>query len=262
MGTIKENLNQWSSYHWNQEGDEWSGPWGGSASMWYGTLLPRIQAVAKGHRFLEIAPGYGRCTQFLLKLCDRLTVVDLTQKCIEACQKKFAEYSHLDYHVNDGKSLEFLEDNSIDFVFSWDSLVHANDEVLASYLRELSKKMKPGGFGFIHHSNLGEYRDPNTGMLTIESQHWRDGTMSAELFREFCARAGLRCVAQEIIEWETGVLSDSMSLFTKSSDMETDGETRIFENREFMLEVENLRRIRDLYSPLTTPTFAMNSEAA
>ena len=32
-------------------------------------------------------------------------------------------------------------------------------EVVAGYLEELSGKLKPGGKGFIHHSNFGEYAD-------------------------------------------------------------------------------------------------------
>lgn len=247
MPTIQENSAQWSRYDWPEEGHEWSGPWGDSASMWYGTIYPRIRKYAKGERILEIAPGYGRCTQFLLQCCQRLSVVDLTEKCIASCRQKFAAHAHLDYHVNDGKSLAFVADNSLDFVFSWDSLVHANDEVLAAYLRELSGKLKPGGFGFIHHSNMGSYRDPNTGKLSAESHHWRDTTMSAALFRDYCAENGLHCVAQEILEWETGVMSDAFSLFTRPR-QQAFAETRVVENREFFKEVDNLRRINEVYS--------------
>ncbi|MFI5251113.1 MAG: class I SAM-dependent methyltransferase [Bacteroidota bacterium] len=248
MPTIKENLKQWSSYDWSEGGDEWSKPWGDSDTMWYGTIYPRIRAVAESNHILEIAPGYGRCTKHLLKMCKKLTVVDLAEKCIDACKKRFSSCNHIRYFVNDGKSLKFLDDNSIDFVFSWDSLVHANDEVFVTYLTQLAKKMKPGGYGFIHHSNMGSYRDEASGFMTAASHHWRDTTMSAKLFRETCAKVGLHCVSQEIIQWEPGILSDTFSLFTRLIEPRN-VETKIFENHQFMNEVENLRRIRENSDP-------------
>ncbi len=105
MPTLDQNKFQWSSYDWPQEGHEWSGPWGGTQYLWYGTILPRILHAVPAKHILEIAPGYGRCTQFLLNLCDRLSLVDITEKCIEACKKRFHAYSHICYYVNDGKSL-------------------------------------------------------------------------------------------------------------------------------------------------------------
>jgi 2-polyprenyl-3-methyl-5-hydroxy-6-metoxy-1,4-benzoquinol methylase len=248
MPTLKENINQWSSYDWPEDGEEWSKPWGDSSMMWHGTILPRISNVLPADHILEIAPGYGRCTLHLLDLCKKLTVVDLTQKCIDTCKRKFAGHPHINYFVNDGKSLAMLTDESIDFVFSWDSLVHANNEVMELYLQQLAKKMKPGAYGLLHHSNMGQYRDASTGELTLESHHWRDTTMSASLFREYCGKAGLTCISQEIIEWEPGVLSDVLSFFTRGG-RSYRGETKIFENHNFINEVQNLRRIYEQFNP-------------
>jgi cyclopropane fatty-acyl-phospholipid synthase-like methyltransferase len=39
-----------------------------------------------------------------------------------------------------------------DFVFSFDSLVHVESDVIENYLTQLAKKLKPNGIGFIHHS--------------------------------------------------------------------------------------------------------------
>lgn len=61
-------------------------------------------------------------------------------------------------YVNDGKSLAMVEDRSVDFAFSFDSLVHVEADVIAAYLNQLGKKLKPGGFTFLHHSNLESYR--------------------------------------------------------------------------------------------------------
>jgi SAM-dependent methyltransferase len=250
MSSIRENKKAWSRYDWKEEGEEWSAPWGNSAAMWNGTIYPRIKSVANVPHILEIAPGYGRCTQYLVNLCERLTVVDLAKNCINFCKKRFSSCSNIEYRVNDGKSLSFLDDNSVDFVFSWDSLVHANDEAISSYLNDLGRKLKPGGHGFIHHSNMASYVDPNSGTLTIENRHWRDTSMSAELFRELCASHGIKCISQEIIDWEPGVLSDAFSLFTRQEGATVEG-TKVFENFDFIKEVEN---VRSTYAHIHPPT--------
>ena len=86
-----------------------------------------------------------------------MIVVDMSDKCIDACKRRFRGLDHVRYHVNDGRSLDAIEDGSIDFVFSFDSLVHAEADVVEAYLAQLERKLRPGGVGFIHHSNLGEF---------------------------------------------------------------------------------------------------------
>ena len=125
--------------------------------QWYGTILPRIHAYLPAQTILEIAPGHDRWTRFLKDSCNRLILVDLSENCIEACQNRFADSSNITYHVNDGVSLAMIPDNTIDFVFSFDSLVHAEEDVIAAYISQLAHKLTNNGIAFIHHSNLGEY---------------------------------------------------------------------------------------------------------
>ncbi len=136
MPTIEENLNAWSQYNWPDGGDEWSQAWGGTDYLWYGTIFPRLQYFLPTSYILEIAPGFGRMTNYLRKYCEKLIVVDLTEKCINACKERFATDTHIHYHVNDGKSLSMIPDKSIDFIFSWDSLVHAEADAIEGYINE------------------------------------------------------------------------------------------------------------------------------
>ena len=126
-------------------GDPWSKPWGSARGQWYGTIYPRIQGFLPAAAILEIAPGFGRWTEFLLEYCETLVGVDVSPKCIEACQERFADRSGARFEVNDGHSLPMVEDSSIDFAFSFDSLVHVEAETLAGYLSELARVLKPDG---------------------------------------------------------------------------------------------------------------------
>ena len=263
MPTVEQNQEMWAGqYDWAGAGDEWSEWWGSTEAQWRWTLMPRIASWVPAPTILEIAPGFGRWTQYLKGLCDHLILVDLSDKCIDACRQRFAGESHLEYHVNDGTSLDMVPDGSVDFVFSFDSLVHAEAEVLRAYLKQLARKLTPNGVGFIHHSNWGAYRDYFTnvdrlphrvkfhltkhGFLEKEG-HWRGRTMTAPLFEEFAREAGVRCIGQETLNWGVSRLTDSISTFTLPGSR-WERPNRVVENPHFMVEAANVKRLGQLYA--------------
>ena len=256
MPSVEENLVVWDqSYDWPQGGDEWSAGWGGSEAKWFGTIFPRVHRFLPASTILEIAPGFGRWTRYLKDLCESLVLVDLSAKCIEACKERFAASSHIAYHVNDGRSLDMIADESIDFVFSFDSLVHAESDVLEVYLKQIGKKLRSNGAGFIHHSNLGMYAElvarakeaaPEAQSDIIGLQSWRAESMTAELFREYCEQADLKCMSQELINWFNKCLVDCFSMFArKDSNHPSRG---IVENPRFMDEVNLIKTLAPFYT--------------
>jgi ubiquinone/menaquinone biosynthesis C-methylase UbiE len=242
MPSVDENRSQWSNHDWSTAGDEWSVGYGGTDTMWAWTIMPRIAGLLPADHILEIAPGFGRVTQYLAPACNKLTVVDLTERCIDACKERFADLEHIEYHVNDGRSLDMVADNSVDLVFSWDSLIHVEEDVIAAYLDQLGRKLKPGAAGVLHHSNLGSYRDKTSGELTIENEHWRASTMSAQKFQELCRAAGLRCLNQELIPWGGPNFTDCISVFRRERTPMM-GKTKVFPNDRFFIQVQ--KRLAD-----------------
>jgi hypothetical protein len=262
MATVEDNKRVWNrEYNWQEAGDEWSSGWSGPDMQWYCSLLPRIHAFVPAPTILEIAPGFGRWTHYLKDLCDKLIVVDLAEACIRACQDRFAGVSNITYHVNDGRSLEMVPDGSIDFVFSFDSLVHAEADVLEAYVGQLARKMKPDAVGFIHHSNLGAFSGYLSRLDKIKRGRrwifklglaenlevgWRARSMTAGLFEQFATAAGLRCIGQEKANWSTRRLIDCMSIFTPAGSS-WGRPNRILENPHFMREAEHAATLARLY---------------
>lgn len=261
MASVEQNREIWDgSYDWSRGGDEWSDVWGGALPEWHVGLRPRIQrflAMAEQGTILEIAPGFGRWTQYLKGHCQRLIVVDLAQKCIDACKTRFMADQHIEYHVTDGKSLAMVPNGAIDFVFSFDSLVHAGKDVLELYLLQLAKKLKPRGVGLIHHSNTGAYvRELKAQRM--KNEHFRDETMTAALFVEYAAKAGLSVIGQEVLAWATGnagMLSDAISLFTPRGS-KWDRPNVIIQNPDFMLQARMARLMTPVYFPEAMPPAA------
>lgn len=255
MPTIEQNLGKWTvGYDWSRAGDEWSDAWGGTEMLWWNVLLPRIHAFLPAGTILEIAPGYGRITQYLKDFCQRLILVDLAPDCIEACRARFAASSTpITYHVNDGRSLEMIADGSLDFVFSFDSLVHAEADVIDGYLQQLARKLAPDGVGFLHHSTIKDALPGEGDVVEPEIAYvrtlWRSESMSAALFREMCERAGLACISQEVINWGTNLPLpiDCLSTFTRA-DGRLARPTRIVYNGRFMQQARYLANLAPLYT--------------
>jgi SAM-dependent methyltransferase len=254
MPTLQQNLRTWTDTKtWEAQGDEWSATWGGPGPQWSESILPRIGGYLPARHILEIAPGYGRWTQFLAAQCDTLTLVDLSPQCIDACRKRFAGLGHLRYHVNDGRTLSMLSDRSVDFAFSFDSLVHAELPVIESYLRELARVLTPNGIAFLHHSNLGAFGRglarrwlPDfvcTALMQrglIPNDHWRAYSVSADLVRDAAAREGIPCVRQELVNWGCDRLSDCFSTMTPTGSRWERPLERV-DNPAFMAEAEDIR---------------------
>lgn len=260
MGSVRLNKSGWRDYDWGEAGDEWSQPWGGVDAQWHGSLLPRIHHYLPAASILEIACGYGRWTHYLREHCEQLTAVDLADNCIAACRERFAGDDRLRFVLNDGTTLPDVADASIDFAISFDSLVHVDKSVIASYLVELRRVLKPEGAALIHHSNLGAYagryeraaRVPKlTGALRraqiLEYPHMRDQTVTAELVAAEAEHAGLRCVGQELIPWLTQrTLIDCISVIVPA-ESPARRPNRVVPNRAFSREPAYLARLESVY---------------
>ncbi len=154
-----------------------------------------------------------------------------------------------------------MPDRSINFAFSYDSLVHADPPVLNAYLSQLARILTNDGAAFFHHSNLGEYapiyagvrqmpelREPLQQLEAIEEQlHWRDPGVSASLVANLAEDYGLACISQEIVPWGTkrAQIDCFSTLVPLGSSLAR--ENRIFRNADFMDEAAYVAELSDLY---------------
>jgi len=261
MPSIDENLRHWDpDATWVDDGDEWSRVWGGPEAQWHGCIAPRLRPHLPASTILEIATGRGRWTRFLLPECERFIGVDLSPRCVAACRQRFQDTAHAEFHVNDGRSLEFVADDSVDLAFSVDSLVHVEADVLSSYVDELARTLSPTGVAFIHHSNLAAHgrrfgmyeripprlRQRMTDRGLIDHSHLRASTVSAEWFRDRCALAGLVCAGQELVNWGTKRLIDCFSVVVRPASTFA-RPTRVVNNPFFMDEARSIARWQDVH---------------
>ena len=197
--------------HWNDpdawinEGHEWSGPFGTTEKLWNDHIFDSVKQF-RGKNILEIAPGFGRITQFLSILADKLIVVDLNPLCIEKTKEKLGDRIY-EYFVNDGKSLSDIKDSSQDLVFSYDSFVHMHANVIEEYIKEISRVLVLGGYGFIHHSWFSGGEDMSFNNIAGRSN------MSPDLFAQMVESNGMKIISQSGIEFFK--TTDIISIFKK-----------------------------------------------
>lgn len=266
MPTVDENVRRWSKYDWTHEGHRWSpgATRAGTDLMWWRSIRPRLYQHLPAGTILEIAPGFGRWTAYLIHETARLLAVDVTERCIEVCRERFAGTA-AEFWVNDGRSLPTVADASVDVGFSLDSLVHVEAEPVSGYLDELARILKPGGVAFLHHSNLGAYAGRDGAIpVWVRERFWRAPSVSARVVRHAGRRAGLVCVSQELVNWvghasdierhelrgEHVPLTDCFSVFMRPRlpISATPAPTRVYINRHFVDEWRQLVEMAQVYS--------------
>ena len=165
-------------------------------NLWNKFLFDDLKEF-RGKKVVEIAPGYGRITQFLSILAGELIVVDLNENCINKTKEKLGHHV-LAYFVNNGNNLPNIRDNSQDLVISYDSFVHMHMNVIDDYLKEISRVLVKGGRGFIHHSSLWGGSD-----YSFNNNAGRSN-MTAEVFKSLVEKHDMKIIEQKSIQINEG----------------------------------------------------------
>jgi SAM-dependent methyltransferase len=252
MPDIEWNLAKFATdeNHWfkNGGGEEWSEMWGNSEAQWFGSLYPRLHRFLPVSAILEIAPGFGRWTQFLLPLCKSYVGVDLSQQCVAACRRRFCDFNHASFVQNDGLTLALAEipDERFGLVFSFDSLIHVERDVLESYVPQILRKLTPGGVAFLHHSNLAALP------AGTENRDVRGESVSGDIVLDVVNRAGGKVLVQERICWQDvdekvpELLTDCLTTLVRKEHPHTEPAI-VLQNRRFMDEALIIRETHTPY---------------
>lgn len=203
---IEEQKNMWNNLdNWSNGGHEWSIYFGTTKNLW-NIIYPKFKNYINGN-ILEIAPGFGRMTEYLLKHTKNLSIVDLCDICIENCKEKFGNTIEK-YVINDGKTLNF-DDNSFDFIFSFDSFVHMTEDVIECYISEINRTLKNNGHAFIHHSFFMGGNNNN-----VSENIAGRSNMTPETFKNIVEKYKMIVISQENFRISEQI-NDTITIFKK-----------------------------------------------
>ena len=152
--------------------------------------------VKPDHVALEIGPGGGRWTRYLLGF-KKLYVVDHYPELLQELKKIF-DKPNMTFIVNGGTDFPGVPDNSIDYLVSIACFVHLEAHLIDSYLKNMVRILKPGGNAFLTYSDKTKVGAQINHTFT---------DVTPEMMRNMITNAGFRIVEEDLtILWNSGVV--------------------------------------------------------
>lgn len=94
---------------------------------------------------LDFGCGVGRLSQPLATVFDRVIALDVSEPMLDRGRELSAEYTNIEFVLNQRDDLRFLPDASVDLVYSSLVLQHLPRALAARYLAEFIRVLRPGG---------------------------------------------------------------------------------------------------------------------
>lgn len=203
MPTLEENR-FWDSYDWPQDGDEWTDQaayCGMPYSVWKQDVIDAfiVPNVTTNSTVLELAMGHGRWTPFLARRARHYIGVDFGPSCVAFCRARFANLSNVEFHLNGGRTIPMAANNSVQFIWSFDSFVHIEPDITAGYMAEFARALSPGGRCVIHH--------PGTPSFSQRANGGRS-ELTSQLVARLASGHGLAVLSQ-VDSWGPGLRSNT-----------------------------------------------------
>ena len=208
--SIESNRRMWNNWDWSDEGEEWTYDAqeykDEDPVKWKTTLINEmmLKYIKNESTILEIGPGGGRWTVELQKLAKNLIIADISKKCLDICKKRFKSKTNIKYELID-KRLDFIQNNTLDFVWSYDVFVHINPSDVDRYIKDIERILKIGGYAVIHHS--GTYP-----LYKGKKEAWR-AYMGRKQFANLVKKYGMKVIEQN--ETLVHLPGDVITTFTK-----------------------------------------------
>jgi ubiquinone/menaquinone biosynthesis C-methylase UbiE len=177
---------------------------------WTNIIAPLLDGIEYS-TVLDLASGHGRNAHRLAEKARLIYCVDINPENIVFLERRFAGDQRFVIVRNDGATLSFFEEASIDLLYCFDALVHFDIEIIQSYLKEGYRILRKGGHAFIHCSNY----TGNPGGHFSHNPHWRN-FMSFDLFTHLAKKAGFTVVRGRTLAW--GGIADLDSAFLLRKD--------------------------------------------
>ncbi|HIE27345.1 TPA: class I SAM-dependent methyltransferase [Candidatus Poribacteria bacterium] len=110
--------------------------------------------IKKDDVVLDVGCGIGRIEKFLAPLCREIYAVDISSKMLKIARKRLKDYANIRFIKNDGRSLSFLPDESIDFAVSTLVFQHIEKEDTVCYLADIYRVLKNNGSVYLQFPNI------------------------------------------------------------------------------------------------------------
>ena len=105
-------------------------------------------------RVLELGCGGGKFSAHLRPRSRHLTCADISADMLARTRAHVGEGSDVDFLQLNGRDFAGVGDASVDFIFSYDVLLHLQPQNVFAYLLDARRILRPGGIFMVHAINL------------------------------------------------------------------------------------------------------------
>jgi phospholipid N-methyltransferase len=156
-------------------------------------ILPYVNAK---HNAIEIGPGGGRWTRYLLGF-GKLHVVDYHPELLKELKNNFKEKNIL-FIKNNGTDFPRIEKGTVDYLFSFGTFVHLDKHLIGAYLKNMKSKIKPGANIVIQYSD-------KTKIMAQLNDGFSDNTPAK--MRQIVLSAGYRILEEDLTTlWHSSII--------------------------------------------------------
>jgi 2-polyprenyl-3-methyl-5-hydroxy-6-metoxy-1,4-benzoquinol methylase len=133
-------------------GEEWGGPA-------FADHIVELVADYLGPQadVLELGCGGGKFSQRLAPKCRSLLCTDISAEMIAHTRESLSAQGlagNVSYQVLGGRDFKGVRDQSVDFIFSYDVLLHVQPQNVFSYLLDARRVLRDGGVFMLHQINM------------------------------------------------------------------------------------------------------------
>lgn len=176
-----------------------------------GSVFKRLFQELDLENVIELACGRGRHVSNYINLAGHITLVDILQKNIDICRRRFGDGGHISYYKNKGYDLEKLDNETYTSIFSYDAMLHFELLDINSYLIDFYRVLKPGGRALLHHSNFDAIYSGRYGRSLAFGRSF----MNYKIFSYLATHAGFVVLDQQILRWHNFPDMDCVTLLEK-----------------------------------------------
>ncbi len=156
------------------------------AAMWesgerdFGIITQGIAGTSE-KVILELGCGVGRLLKPAVTRYKRVIGFDVSSSAIQKAKQLIGEPANLELYVGNGFDLQPVADGCVDVAFSYAALTSMPTDVIANYLREMHRVLKPGGQCRLQVYTGSEYRVCEDDTLHVRCYAEKNLRMALEL---------------------------------------------------------------------------------
>jgi len=148
---------------------------------------------------LEIGPGGGRWTRYLLKF-KKIYVVDFHAQLLKELKKNFHK-PNMEFIKNNGSDFPGIKERSIDYLFSFGVFVHLDIPIIEDYLENLKPILSEGANVVIQYSDKTKKMAQSKHLTKAFSDNTPDK------MRKMVLKAGYKILEEDLTTmWHSSII--------------------------------------------------------